>query len=66
MMLCEKGNFLCSFFILLTQWHEFPAQKLTNFHIFIIPLTVHININYETGCIETFSEKTQREDHLSS
>ena len=41
MMLCEKGEFLYSFFILLTQWHEFSATKLTVFHISIIsfPLT---------------------------
>ena len=70
MMSCEKGKFPYSFFILLTQRHECPAPKLTNFHIFIIPLplnvtsfskspylTAHIKINYETGCIGRISEK---------
>ena len=64
MLSCEKEKFPYSFLILLAQWHEFPAPKLTNFHIFIFHLllnlasfskspymTVHININYETGCI---------------
>ena len=72
MMSYEKEKFQFSFFILLTQWHELPAPKLTNFHIFIIPLplnvtlfskspylTAHINVNYETSCIKRFSEKTQ-------
>ena len=77
----EKGKFPYTFFILLTHCHEFPAPKLTNFHIFIIPLplnvilfskssylTVHIKINYETGCTGRFSEKTQRciQDHHDS
>ena len=66
----EKGKFPYPFFILLTHCHEFPAPKLTNFHISIIPLplnvilfskssylTVHIKINYETGCTGRFSEK---------
>ena len=70
---CEKGKFLYSFFILLTQWYKFPAPELTNFHIFIIDvplnvtlilksryLTVHVKINYETLCIGRFSGKTQR------
>ena len=69
-MICEKGQFLYSFSKLLTQWHEFPAPKLTSFHIFFITLslnvtlfskspylTAHIEINYETGCIGKFSEK---------
>ena len=69
----EKGKFPHSFFILLTQWHQSSPKKLTNFHIFIIPLllnvtlfskshylTAHIKINYETGCIGRFFEKTQR------
>ena len=73
-MSCENGNFLYSFFILLTQWHEFPAPKLTNFHVFIIPLPLNvalisknlylftrIEINNETGCIECFSEKKNRD-----
>ena len=58
-----------SFFILLNQWYEFPAPKLTNFHIFIIPLLLNVTffflripwlniLNYETGCIGGFSEKT--------
>ena len=70
MMSWEKGKFLYSFFILLTQWYEFPAVKLTNFHIFIVPLplkvtlfpsstylTAHFKVNYEAGCIGRFSEK---------
>ena len=61
MMSCKKGKFPHSFFVLLTQWHELPAPKLTNFHFFIIPLplnltlflkspylTAHIKIDYET------------------
>ena len=80
-MSCEKGKFPSLFVILLTQLPESPAPKLTNFHIFIIPLpfnvtlsskspylTAHIKINYETGCIGRFSEKTQRciQDHRDS
>ena len=70
MISCEKGKFPNSFFILLTQLHGFPASKLTNFDIFVIPLPLNvtlfskspyltglIKINYETGCIERFSEK---------
>ena len=70
MMWCEKGKFLYPFFILLTQMHEISAPKLTNFHIFIIPLplkvalfsksaylTAHIKINYETGYIGGFLKK---------
>ena len=73
MKLCEKEKFPYCFFILVAQWHEFPAQKFTNFHIFIISLplnltlfskdphlTSHIETNFETGCIGRFSEKTQR------
>ena len=74
MMLYEKGKFPYSFFILLTQLHEFPAPKLTSFHIFITFLTLnvtlfskspylttHIKIDYETGCTGRSSEeKTQR------
>ena len=69
-MSCEKGKFPYCFLILLTQWHEFPSPELTNFHIFIIPfplnvalfskspyLTVHIKINYETGCMGRFLKK---------
>ena len=69
----EKGKFPYSFFIPLTQYHRFPAPKLTNFHVFIISfslnvtllsnspyLTAHIKINYGTCCIRRFSEKTQR------
>ena len=68
MMSAEKGKFPYSFFILLTQLHEFPAPKLTNFHIFIIPLplkvtlfskspylTAHVKINYEAVCIGRFT-----------
>ena len=36
-MSCKKEQFSYSFFILLTQCHELPAPKLTNFHIFITP-----------------------------
>ena len=62
MMSSEKEKFPFSFFILLAEWHELPAPKLTIFHIFIIALplnvtlfskspylTAHININYETS-----------------
>ena len=51
---------------------KFPAPKLTNFYVFIIHLslnltlfskspylTADIKINYETGCMGRFSEKTQ-------
>ena len=34
-MSCEKKKFQYTFFIPLTQWHEFFAPKLTNFCIFI-------------------------------
>ena len=62
-MSCEK-ELSYSFFIVLTQWHEFSTSELTNFQIFInhLPLNVtlfskspyllhilHIKINYETG-----------------
>ena len=70
MMSCKKGKFPYSFFILLTQWHEFPPRNLAIFHTFIIPLplkvtlfsrstylTAYIEINYETGRIGSFSEK---------
>ena len=33
-----------SFFILLTQWHEFLAPKLTNFYIFIIPYALTVTL----------------------
>ena len=78
MILCKRGKFLYSFSILLTQWHEFPAPKLTKFHIFIIPLplnmvlfsktpylTPDIKINFETGCIGCFSEKPEMYSRLS-
>ena len=68
----EKGKFQYSFCILLTQCHEFPVPKLTNFHISIITiplnvtlfskspyLTTHIKTNHETGCIGSFSEKNR-------
>ena len=70
MMSCEKQTFPYSFFIRLTQWHEFPVPKLTHFYVFIIPLplnvtlfskspylTAHIKINYEAGCIGSFRKK---------
>ena len=77
----DKGRFPYSFFILLTQWHYFPAPNLANFHIPIVSLplnvtvflkspylTAHIIIYYETRCIDRFSEKTQRciQDHHDS
>ena len=43
-MSCEKGKFPYSFFILLTQCHESPAQKLTNFHISIIPVPLNVTL----------------------
>ena len=66
----EKRNLTYSFFILLTQLHESPALKLTNFNAFIIliflllfskgpNLFAHIKINYETGYIRKFSEELQ-------
>ena len=71
----ERGKFPYSLFILLTQWHEFPAAKLTNFHIFIISLplkvtlfskspylTAHVKTNYETGWIGKISEKNTEMD----
>ena len=70
MMSCEKGKCPYSFFILLSQWHEFPAPKLRNIHYFIpfsferdikeSLLDCTYKINYETGCIGRFFEKTQR------
>ena len=58
----------------MTQWHEFHAPKLTNFHIFIIRLpfnvtlysespylTIHIKTNYETDNTGRFFEKKQRD-----
>ena len=44
MMSCKKGRFLYSFFILLTQRHELPVPKLTNFHIFVIPLPFNVKL----------------------
>ena len=44
MIRCEKKKFLYSFFILLTQCHEFPTPKLTSFHIFIIPLPLNVTL----------------------
>ena len=41
---CEKGKFLYSFFILLTQWYKFPAPELTNFHIFIIDVPLNVTL----------------------
>ena len=65
----QERKFPFSFFILLTQWHEFFAPKLTNFHIFVMTLplnltlfskspylTAHIKIN-ETSCNGRLSEK---------
>ena len=81
MMSCKNGKFQYSLFILLTQWHELSALKFSNVHLLIIPLplnvalfskspylTAHFKINYETGCIGRFSEKTQRyiQDHYDS
>ena len=73
MMLCMKGKFRYSLFILLIQWREFPALKLTTSHIYIILLslnvtlfskslylTVHIKTNYEKRCISRFSEKKHK------
>ena len=36
---CKREKFPYSFSILLTQWHEFPAPKLTNF-IFLSSLSL--------------------------
>ena len=77
MTLCEKGKFPYCFFILLPQWHDFPAPKLKHFHILPLNVTLftkgpslnaHIKINYETGCFGRSSEKTKRciEDHRDS
>ena len=72
MMASEWGKFPYFFFILLTQWHEFSAPKLTNFLIFIIllPLNVilfskssyliaHIKINYERFHLKVFWKSTE-------
>ena len=72
MMASERGKFPYFFFILLTQWHEFSAPKLTNFLIFIIllPLNVilfskssyliaHIKINYERFHLKVFWKSTE-------
>ena len=66
----RKGKFPFSFFIFLTQCHEFPALKFKNFYVFIIPLplkvtlfskscylTVYIKFDYETGWFGRFSTK---------
>ena len=70
MMLCKKGNFQYSFFIVLTQRHKFLAQKLTKFHIFIISLrmTLFSKSPYLTtymkllsnSCIGRFSGKKKK------
>ena len=70
MMLCKKGNFQYSFFIVLTQRHKFLAQKLTKFHIFIISLrmTLFSKRPYLTtymkllsnSCIGRFSGKKKK------
>ena len=78
-MLCEKGKSPYSFSILLTQWHESPTPKFTNFHILIIPLPwnvtlfskspyliVNIKINYGTGCIGRFSEKRDLSKNIAT
>ena len=60
MMSCKKGKFPYSSFIVLTQLHEFPTPKLTNFYHLSLSLkmalfskspylTAHIKIIYETG-----------------
>ena len=76
MIWCKKEKFPYYFLILLTQRHDFPAPKLTNFHIFVTSLslnvtlfstghymTAHIKINYETGCIDRLSEKKNTHTH---
>ena len=74
MMLCKKGNFQYSFFIVLTQRHKFLAQKLTKFHIFIISLrmTLFSKRPYLTtymkllsnSCIGRFSEKKKKKKKM--
>ena len=71
---CEKRKFPYSFFIVLTQWHEFPAPKLTNLHIFVIAVSLNvtflrspylnaqIKINYETDYIGTTTTTTTNRD----
>ena len=69
----EKGKFPYSLFIVLTQWHEFTASKLTNLHVFVILfllnvtlfskspyLIAHIKKKYEKDYIWRFSEKTPK------
>ena len=44
MMSYEKGKFPYASSILLIQLHEFPAPKLTSFHIFIIVLPLNVTL----------------------
>ena len=46
-----KGQFPCSFFILLIQCHEHPASKFTNLHIFIIPLRLNMTLFSKSHCL---------------
>ena len=51
MMSCEKGKFPYSLLTLMTQWHEFPDPKLTNFHIFIIFLPLSVTLLSKSRCL---------------
>ena len=44
MISCEKEKFTYFFFLLLTKWYEFPAPKLTNLYIFIIPIPLNMHL----------------------
>ena len=44
MISCEKRKLPYSFFILLNQWDEFIAPKLTDFHIFVISLPLNMRL----------------------
>ena len=71
-MLSEKRQFPHSFFIVLSQCHEFLAPKLTNFHIFVTllllnmtciakspHLTAHLKLN-KISCSGNCSQEAQR------
>ena len=64
-MSCEKGNFFYSFFILMTERHEFASPKSTYFCLFVIPVTLSgtlsleylFDYTHQTSCIGMFFEK---------
>ena len=44
MILSKKGQTLYSCFVLLTEFHQFPTPKLTNFLIFITLLSLNVTL----------------------